>query len=67
MAELVVKVEDVSLLEDIEKSISLLRGVVGVSLKRKRKTELQRAIEAEERGELYEAKDVEDLMRQLNS
>jgi len=67
MSELVVLVDDVSILPDIEKAISMLRGVVSVSLKRTKKSGLEKAIEEVKAGKLYEADSVDDLMKQLNS
>ena len=37
MSELVVQVDDISILPDIEKAISMLKGVVSVRLRRKQK------------------------------
>ena len=67
MSELVVQVDDVSILPDVEKAISMLRGVVSVSLKRTKKSGLEKAIEEVKAGKLYEADSVDDLMKQLNS
>lgn len=66
MTELVVQVEDASLLTDIKRAIKMLRGVAKVTLpKRAKKTELESAIDEVRSGKLYEAKNVDDLMRQL--
>ena len=46
----------------------MLRGVTGVTIpKHKKKTGLQMSIDEVRSGKLYEAKDVDDLMNQLNS
>ena len=51
MTELTVSIEDVSMLEQIKQAISMLRGVSrGVTLKRRRKTSMDRAIEDIEQG-----------------
>gem|GEM_PF-1607986 len=65
MTELVVQVEDTSLLSDIRRAIKMLRGVGKVSTRRK-KTELLKAIEEADKGELHEADSVEDLIKQLH-
>ncbi len=66
MTELVVQVEDASLLTDIKRAIKMLKGVTSVTIpKSAKKTELERAIEEVRSGKLYEAKDANDLMRQL--
>lgn len=67
MAQLTVSIEDVSMLEEIRKAISLLRGVTSVTLKRQRKTGMDRAIEDIEKGRVYEAKSVEDLISQCKT
>ena len=68
MTELVVQVEDASLVADLKRAIKMLRGVSGVTIpKRQKRTGLQESIEEVRTGKLYEAKDVDDLMKQLNS
>ncbi len=68
MTELVVQVEDPSLVADIKRAIKMLRGVTGVTIPNgRKKTGLQMAIDEVRSGKLYEAKDVDDLMNQLNS
>ena len=67
MAELLVQIEDVSLMTDIKRAIKMLRGVSGVTIpKRKKRTGLQMSIDEVRSGKLYEAKNVDDLMNQLN-
>lgn len=68
MTELVVQIEDASLVADLKRAIKMLRGVTGVTIpKHKKKTGLQMSIDEVRSGKLYEAKDVDDLMNQLNS
>ena len=62
MTQLTVSIEDVSMLDQIQQAISLIRGVKSVSLKRKRKTGMERAIEDIEKGRVYEACSVDDLI-----
>lgn len=50
MTQLTVSVEDVSMLEQIKQANSLIRGVSSVTLKRRRKTSMDRAIEDIEQG-----------------
>ena len=64
MTQLTVSIEDVSKLEQIKQAISLIRGVSSVTLKRQRKTGMDRAIEDLKNGRVYEAKSVEDLINQ---
>ena len=69
MSELIVQVDDISILPDIEKAISMLKGVVSVNLKRK-KSAIPREKEefkAELRQGLEELKLARDGKIQLQS
>lgn len=67
MTQLTVSFEDASMLDQIRQAISLLRGVTSVSLKRQRKTGMDRAIDDIKQGRVYEASSVEDLINQCKS
>ena len=67
MTELVVQIEDASLVADLKRPIKMLRGVTCVTIPKRKKTGLQMSIDEVRSGKLYEAKDVDDLMNQLNS
>ena len=67
MTQLTVSIEDASMLDQIRQAISLLRGVTSVSLKRQRKTGMDRAIDDIKQGRVYEASSVEDLINQCKS
>ncbi len=68
MTELVVQIEDPSLVADIKRAIKMLRGVTDVTIpKHQKKTGLQMSIDEVRSGKLYEARDDHDLMNQLNS
>ena len=67
MTQLTVSIEDVSKLEQIKQAISLIRGVSSVTLKRQRKTGMDRAIEDLKNDRVYEAKSVEDLINQCKA
>ena len=67
MTELVVQIEDASLVADLKRAIKMLRGVTGVTIPKRKKTGLQMSIDEVRSSKLYEAKDVDDLMNQLNS
>jgi len=72
MTELVVQIEDTSLLPDIKKAIRLLKGVVKVSAKRRQRSKSQLSgielgLKDIEEGRVYHAKDVDDLMKQLHA
>ena len=67
MPQLIVSVEDVSMLDQIRQAISMLRGVSSVSLKRQTKTGMDRAIDDIKNGRVYEADSVEDLIKQCKA
>ncbi len=67
MTQLTVSIEDISMLDQIQQAISLLRGVSSVSLKRQTKTGMDRAIEDIKHGRVYEANSVEDLINQCKA
>jgi hypothetical protein len=63
--QLLVKVSDISMLKDIKKAISMVRGVEKVTLPhRKRLSAYERSLRDLEEGRVYEAKDVDDLFKQ---
>jgi len=64
MTQLTVSIEDASMLDQIKQAISMLRGVVAVTMKRQPKTGMERALEDIEEGRVYEASSVEDLINQ---
>ena len=67
MTQLTVSIEDVSMLDQIRQAISQLRGVTSITLKRSRKTGMDRAIEDIEHGRIYEASSVDDLISQCKA
>ena len=65
MTQLTVSIEDVSMLEQIQQAISLIRGVSSVTLKRRRKTSMDRAIEDIEQGRVYKYDSLDDLIKEI--
>jgi len=65
MTQLTVSIEDVTMLEQIKQAISLLRGVSSVTLKRPRKTSMDRAIEDIEQGRVYKYDSLDDLIKEI--
>lgn len=64
--QLIVDIEDMSLFNDIKKAISMLRGVGKVSRpRRKRMTAYERSLRDLDEGRVYEAKDVDDMFKQI--
>lgn len=64
MTQLTVNIEDASMLEKIKQAISMLKGVASVTLKKSRKTGMERAVEDVQMGRIYDAESVEDLINQ---
>jgi len=62
---LLVKISDMSMMKDIRKAISMVKGVENVTLpRRKRISAYERSLRDLEEGRVYEAKDVDDLFKQ---
>lgn len=63
--QLTVDFEDISMLRDIKKAISMLRGVTKVSVpRRQRMSSYERSLRDLDEGRVCEAKDVDDLFKQ---
>ena len=61
-AQLIVNVEDISMVKDLKKAIRMLRGVMKVSMpRRKRLTGYEEAMRDVEEGRVYEAESVDDM------
>jgi hypothetical protein len=67
MTQLTVSIEDVSMLDQIKQAISLLRGVSSVTLKRSKKTSMDRAIEDIEQGRVYKYNSLDDLIKEIEN
>ena len=62
---LLVSISDMSMMKDIRKAISMVKGVENVTLpRRKRISAYERSLCDLEEGRVYEAKDVDDLFKQ---
>ena len=64
--QILVNIEDMSLLKDIKKAISMVKGVGKITLPRRRKlySAYELSLRDLDEGRVYEAKDVDDLFRQ---
>ena len=65
MTELIVRLNDNNMVNDLIHAIRLLRGVDDVSIRQK--SELDLSIEEINNHQVYSADNVDDLMEQLNS
>jgi len=64
--QILVEIEDMSLLKDIKKAISMLKGVGRITIpRRKRESAYERSLRDLDEGRVYEAKDVDDLFNQI--
>ncbi|MBR1446043.1 MAG: hypothetical protein IJ586_03005 [Alloprevotella sp.] len=65
-AQLIVNVEDMSMVKDLKKAIRMLRGVTKVSMpRRKRLTGYEEAMRDVEEGRVYEYNSVEDFFKKM--
>lgn len=65
-AQLIVNVEDISMVKDLKKAIRMLRGVTKVSMpRRKRLTGYEEAMRDVEEGRVYEYNSVEDFFKKM--
>ena len=65
MTELIVRLNDNEIVDDLIHAIQLLRGVDGVSIRHT--SELDVSIDEIKNHQVYSAIDVDDLMEQLNT
>lgn len=66
--QLIVDIDDISLLKNIKKAISMLKGVTKVTAPRRPKlSSYELALKDLDEGRVYEAKDVDDLFNQIFS
>lgn len=66
MTELVVQVEDASLVADLKRAIKMLRGVSGVTIpKRPKRTGIEKGLDDIKKGNVYHAKNSQDLIKQI--
>ncbi|MCR5039694.1 MAG: hypothetical protein K6A94_10195 [Bacteroidales bacterium] len=64
--QLIVDIEDMSLINDIKKAISMLRGVGKVSRpRRKRMTAYERSLRELDEGKVYKYDSLEDFIKEI--
>ena len=63
--QILVNIEDMTLLKDIKKAISMVKGVGKITIpRRKRYSSYELSLRDLDEGRVYEAKDVDDLFKQ---
>ena len=66
--QLIVNVEDVSMLKDLKKAISMLRGVTKITVpRRKRMSSYERSLRDLDEGRVYEYDSLDDLIKEIGS
>ena len=61
--QILVNIEDMSLLKNIKKAINMVKGVGKITVPRRRMTSYERSLRDLDEGRVYEAKDVDDLFK----
>jgi hypothetical protein len=64
--QILVNIEDMSMLKDIKRAISMLKGVGKITVPRRKKlySSYELSLRDLDEGRVYEAKDVDDLFKQ---
>jgi len=64
--QLIVSVENVSMLKDLKKAISMLRGVTKITVPRsKRMSSYERSLRDLDEGRVYEYDSLDDLIKEI--
>lgn len=64
--QMIVTFDDVSIMQQVKKTISLMRGVKSVTIPRKKKVcGIDRALKDVEEGRVYHADSVDDMFKQI--
>ncbi|MCR5365791.1 MAG: hypothetical protein K6E67_06565 [Prevotella sp.] len=64
--QILVNIEDMSMLKDIKKAISMLKGVGKITLpRRKRMSSYERSMRDLEEGRVYEYDSLDDLIKEI--
>ena len=62
---LTVDVEDISMLRDIKKAISMVRGVTKVTVPRRKMSSYERSLRDLDEGRVYEYDSLDDLIKEI--
>lgn len=65
--QLIVNVEDVSMLKDLKKAISMLRGVTKITIQKhhQRPTSYERSLNDLNEGRIYKYESLEELIKEI--
>ena len=65
--QMIVTFDDVSVMQQVKKTLALIKGVKSISMPRKKRMcGLDRALKDVEEGRVYRAESVEDMFKQIN-
>ena len=62
---MIVSVENVAMMKDLKKAISMMRGVTKITIPRKRLTSYERSMRDLEEGRVYKYDSLEDLIKEI--
>ncbi len=67
--QIIVDIENMSMLKDIKRAISMLKGVGKITVPRRKKlySSYELSLRDLDEGRVYEAKDVDDLFKQCHN
>ena len=63
--QLIVSVENVSMLKDLKKAIGMMRGVTKITIPRRRVTSYERSLRDLDEGRVYKYDSLEDLIKEI--
>ena len=63
--QLIVSVENVSMLKDLKKTIGMMRGVTKITIPRRRVTSYERSLRDLDEGRVYKYDSLEDLIKEI--
>ena len=63
--QLIVSVENVSMLKDLKKAIGMMRGITKITIPRRRVTSYERSLRDLDEGRVYKYDSLEDLIKEI--
>ena len=63
--QLIVSVENVSMLKDLKKAIGMMRGVTKITIPRRRLTSYERSLRDLDEGRVFKYDSLEDLIKEI--
>lgn len=63
--QLIVSVENVSMLKDLKKAISMMRGVTKITIPRRKLSSYERSLRDIEEGRIFKYESLDDLIKEI--